>query len=269
MSEIKPGKDYDCTPSYFNNCEYFNKYLGKTSYYIALQNALATCIMRLEPERVIDLGCALGTTTFMLADKFDKIEFSGLDMRDDVVSKTNKMQESRDYSGKDNATFICADMTNFVATEEISEYQLIYMLYSFHHIIDPDDNKIKFIQDTFNNMSSGSYLWIGETFLPENGMNVNELWTLRATEGHASTFWACLNDYKGVALKRAKEIAGISHDEEYKAGIHVNDRDEEYLVARSWTADHLEKAGFELIINEPVNALGDGVILVKKPGGLS
>jgi len=29
--------DYDETPSFYNNDEMFEKYLGKTSYYLALQ----------------------------------------------------------------------------------------------------------------------------------------------------------------------------------------------------------------------------------------
>ena len=256
--------DYSSTPSYFNNCEYFNKYLGRTSYYTALQDALCIAMSRIKPEKVIELGCALGTTAFALADKFPESEIYGLDMREDVVSKTNRMQESRDFSGRDNAFFVCADMTRFVQTEELSGYDFIYMLYSFHHILDQMENKIQFLEDAYRNMKEGAYLWIGETFLPENKLTIKELWLMRAKEGYASTFWNCLKDNKGISLKRAKEAAAFSHNEEYKAGEHVSGRDNEYLVTFPWTVNAVQNAGFEVVISEPVNALGDNVILAKK-----
>lgn len=256
--------DYSKTPSYFNNCEYFNKYLGKTSYYSALQDALCTLITRVKPERVLELGCALGTTTFMLADKFPDIEFSGLDLRPDIVTKTNKQQENRDIMGKENAAFIRADMLEFAKSDELSGYDFVFMLYSFHHIEDPQDKKVQFLRDMNQNMSKGAYLWIGETFLPDDGTTIEELWTRRANEGYASTFWNSLKDYPRMPRETAYEAAETSYDEEYKAGKFVNNRDDEYLVTRKWAGQAVRDAGFEVVINEPVNAFEDGVIFVKK-----
>ena len=257
-------EDYSNTPSYFNNCEYFNKYLGQTSYYKGLQDALVTCIRRMKPKRVIELGCALGTTTFMLADMFPDIEFGGLDMRRDVVSKANQMQERRDRAGRDNASFISSDMMEFVRSDEIGGYDFVYMLYSFHHITDPQENKVKFLHDLYWNMAPKACLWIGETFLPENGMTVDELWRIRAIEGHTSTFWNCLKKEPEMPREKAMEMAGVSHDEELMAGALVDKRDNEYLIERSWAATAVRDAGFEICLNDAVNAIGDGVILAEK-----
>lgn len=262
MPEDNIQQEYDHTPSYFKNCEYFNNYLGQTSYYTGLQKALNILVKQCKPSKVIDFGCALGVTTFLLADNFPDIEFSGLDMREDVVSKTNKMQERRDLRGRDNASFICHDMMEFARSEELQEYDFIYMLYSFHHIPDPEMRKVQFIEDVFNNMRSGSHLFIGETFLPEDDTSILKLWDVRSMEGYASTFWNCLE--RGSKLAEAHNAAVISKREEVEAGRLVGERNDEYLVTRAWLTDELKHAGFSIVLNEPVNAVGDGVVLVKK-----
>ncbi len=260
--------NYDHTPSYFNNLEYFNKYLGKTSYYYGLQHALSTIIAKTKPQRVLELGCALGNTTFLLANMFLDIEFCGIDMRDDIVSKTNKTQECRDFQGKDNASFVCDDMTRYVKKDELASYDLIYMLYSFHHILDPNENKKHFLLDCIEHMKSNGFLFVGETFLPEGGMSISELWNIRAEEGYSSTFWNSFADDKLSNLNngiiKAQEASITSYNEERDAGIHVENRTDEYLITRSWLANTAEKVGFSIVINEPTNALGDGVILLQK-----
>ena len=255
--------DFEKTPSFYNNYDYFNKYLGRTSYYVALQNALISCIDKTNPKQVLELGCALGTTTFFAADIFEDVNFCGLDMRNNMINEANKKQKARDFLGHDNAMFIQADMTEFVCMDKIKDYSFIFMLYSFHHISDPEDNKIKFIKDIYSNMNPGAYLWIGETFLPEDEQKIEDLWELRALEGQASTFWEFWKD-RGVSTKQAKAIAKLSYNEEYKAGECVAKRNDEYLVTRSWLARQLQETEFKIQINEPVNAIGDGVILAKK-----
>ena len=256
--------NYDVTPSYFKNCEYFEQYLGRTSYYTGLQNALERCIHMAEPQKVLDLGCALGTTTFLMAEKFPKTEFNGLDMRKDVVSKTNREQEARDSKWHGNASFIQADMMDFVTKPELAEYGLIYMLYSFHHIPDPKESKMKFLRDAYTNMAPGAYLWIGETFLPDDGTSIESFWDMRSHEGYASTFWSCLD--RGASIKTARDAANVSKKEEMEAGYLVEWRNTEYLVLRHWAAEQIEEAGFKLVIDEPVNALGDGVLFARKEG---
>ena len=253
--------DFEKTPSFYNNPDYFQKYLGSTSYYIALQNALISCIDKTSPKQVLELGCALGTTTFFAADIFEDVNFCGIDIRNNMINEANKKQEARDFMGHDNATFIQADMTEFVRADKIKDYSFFFMLYSFHHIPDPEDNKIEFIKNIYSNMSPGTYLWIGETFLPEDEQKIEDLWALRALEGQASTFWEFWAD---MSTEKAKTIAELSYNEERKAGECVAKRNNEYLVTRSWLARQLQETEFKIQISEPVNAIGDGVILAKK-----
>ena len=50
--------DYDNTPSFYNNSEYFERYLGRTSYYLGLQKAVDKIIAAVGPEKVLELGTA-------------------------------------------------------------------------------------------------------------------------------------------------------------------------------------------------------------------
>ena len=81
------GNNYIETPSFYNNEEYFKKYLGQTSYYTNLQNIVKKIISLIEPNNVLELGAALGTTSIQLAKKYPDISFTGTDLREDVVEK--------------------------------------------------------------------------------------------------------------------------------------------------------------------------------------
>lgn len=258
-------EDYKKTPSFYNNEAYFNKYLGCTSYYLSLQNVVTKIVDLINPSCVLELGSALGTTSIMLARKYDKIQFVGADIRDDVVKKAN--ESAADYP---NLDFITCDMCSYVASKDISEYDLIFLLYSFHHIVDPLENKVAFLNDCFKNMKSGSYMLITETFVPEDAVNIeqdqkiSDLFKIRSEEGYASTFWAALESLTEDGIDLARSVAEVSHSEESKAGELVNRREDEYMVKFSWLVEMAKKIGFEIVISEPVNSIMEKAVLLKK-----
>lgn len=258
-------EDYKKTPSFYNNEAYFNKYLGCTSYYLSLQNVVTKIVNLIKPSVVLELGSALGTTSLMLARKYEHIHFVGADIREDVVKKAN--DSAADCS---NLDFIACDMCSYAATKNISDYDLIFLLYSFHHIVDPLDNKIRFLKDCFKNMKNGSYLLITETFIPEESIKLEQdqkiidLFKIRSEEGYASTFWAALESLSEEGVDLAKSVAKISLSEESKAGELVNKREEEYLVKLSWLVERAKEIGFEIIISEPVNSIMEKAVLLKK-----
>lgn len=49
---------------------------------------------------------------------------------------------------------------------------------------------------------------------------------------------------------------------EFEVGERVLDRDEEYLVSKPWIVDRAERIGFDVVLAEPVNSLGDGIVLL-------
>lgn len=122
--------------------------------------------------------------------------------------------------------FFTEDMCN-VVEYSIKEYGLIFLLYAFHHIPDPLEMKIKFLENCYKNMRKGAYLLILETFLPEEIESIKEeqpilnLWQLRAKEGYASTYWTALNNLSNEGLSFAKKVATTAENEESEAGNHV------------------------------------------------
>lgn len=65
--------DYLNTPSFYNNEEFFNRYLGRTSYYLRLPDVVSKVIGVTDVKSVLEFGSALGTTMLMLADKYKSI----------------------------------------------------------------------------------------------------------------------------------------------------------------------------------------------------
>ncbi len=256
--------NYDNTPSLYNNEEFFTSYLGMTSYYNNLQNVVGKIVGFVKPKRVLELGSALGTTSIKLSKTFSNVYFEGIEKREDIVLKA-----SEDAQKIINVSFKAADMESYVK-RSLRDYELIFMLYSFHHIVEPLDNKEKFLKTCYKNMKEGSYLLITETFLPEhlkslsNDKDIEKLWNLRATEGYSSTFWTTLKGLEEQSIKTAKDMAQTSMKEENEAGYWVYERREEYLVKPSWLIDTAERIGFKVVIAEPVNCIEENAILLRK-----
>lgn len=257
--------DYQDTPSFYNNQEFFNQYLGNTSYYIGLKNVVKKITDLISPKKVLEFGSALGTTSISLASQYPDIDFEGSDIRENVVEQANNMAKSIS-----NVRFFVSDMCKQVKCKDISKYDLIFLLYSFHHITDPLERKVSFLQDCYANMKDGGYLLIAETFLPEETVglktdkSITDLFKLRAAEGYASTYWNALNSLSNESLDRTKAIALKSMKEESNAGALVNKRQDEYLVKFSWLIEAAKSCGFSIVLAEPVNALMEKALLLRK-----
>lgn len=256
--------DFLRTPSFYNNEEYFNKYLGKTSYYLSLQNVVNKIITLTNPQVVLEMGAALGTTTCLMAQKHPNTIFFGTDIREEIISQATSLSETQK-----NVTFFTADMCE-QANSDLCSYDLIYMLYSFHHIVDPLENKLLFLKNCYRNMKTGSYLLIVETFLPDGiptlkeHISIKELFKLRSEEGYASTYWAALKSLSTTDLNFAQEVANFSKSEESIAGENVYNRVDEYLVDFPWLIEAAKDCGFKIVIAEPVNALMEKAILLRR-----
>lgn len=252
------------TPSFFKDVEAF-AYLGLSSYYLALQQNIEKIIGFLQPKQVLELGSALGNTSIRYARKFPEIQFEGFDMRTDVVEYAN---EYRTKAGLNNLLFQVKDM------QEIAHYPLytdfIFMLYSFHHIPDPEQNKVLFLRNMHEHMREGSYLCIAETFLPNEAVKLHEtdairnLWEERSREGYASTFWNVLDGISEQSIQKAHKAGIFSKEQESLAGKLVSERNEEYLVTNHWLIEKVQENGFQVILNEPVNALSEYIIILRK-----
>jgi SAM-dependent methyltransferase len=256
---------YDQTPSFYTDQETFHKYLGQTSYYRALQNAVLQIARYIKPASIAELGSGTGATALALAAEHPHANIVSIDFRADMIDICRTQAEKL---GLHNTVFETRDLVNFF--DEFPSPDLTVMLYSFHHIPDPLDAKDHFLNKACETMQAGQYLCVGETFLPEHHSLTGELaavdglWSVRPLEGYASTFWAALDGLTAEAIHRAADVGRFSFEHEHTAGGLVRQRDGEYLITRSWLATHAAQAGFQVVIDEPVNSVGDGIVLLKK-----
>ena len=256
-------KTYDKTPSFYNNEEVFNSFLKSTSYYKGIQECLLNVIRFTNANEIVELGSATGASTFLIAENFPSKNITGYDFRQNIIDEAKKLNKF------ENVNFITMDMVEYAKNKIKAD--LVFMLYSFHHIIDPLQNKIDFLTNLHKNMKRKSYVCILETFIPEN-INLDDknkilkLWEMRSNEGYSSTFWSVLKgkDLTTKNIKLAEEIASFSKKNEFEAGKLVAKRNNEYLVHKSWIEEQAKKIGFKVILTKPINAMGEGVVLLQK-----
>lgn len=258
------SSEYDATPSFYTSDDTFEKYLGQTSYYRKLQNSVVEIVSHVDPDRITELGSGTGETTIRLADEFPSAEIIGIDNRESV---TEISRDNLDELALPNLTFETEDMRERV---QRSLPEMVVMLYSFHHIPDPLEQKVDFLQDCYETLPDGGCICIAETFLTTDARDemadreVRSTWADRGFEGYASTFWAALDGLTDDAIEHAQDVGEFSRQHEREAGENVRTRDEEYLITMDWVVEYAEDVGFEVVLAEPVNSLGDGVVLLQK-----
>ena len=266
MESDVPMGEYDGTPSFYTTNETFEKYLGQTSHYLALQDALVDLVAALDPDRVLEMGSGTGKTTIRLAEDHPTTEVRGIDNRESVIEHSRSTAAERDCS---NLTFETAEMAEYVQTAD-SLPELIVFLHSFHHIPDPLQQKIDFLESCYATIPDGGHICIGEAFLqtdargPAGDHAVRAQWADRGLESYASTFWSALDGLSASEIEHAQEAGRFSREHELEAGGNVRTRDKEYLISREWLVEHARDVGFEVVLAEPVNSLGDGIVLLRK-----
>lgn len=258
--------DYDGTPSFYTSDEVFEKYLGQTSHYLALQNNLLDIISYVEPDRIMEMGSGTGQSAVRVAEEHPSTEVLGIDNREEVVEQSRAQVEDHDLQ---NLVFETADMIDY-AKETDSLPEMVFFLYSFHHIPDPLQRKVEFLKDCYTSLPDGGYVCVAETFLTSDARNefadreIRTRWANRGLESYASTFWSALDGLAPDDIEHAQEVGEFSRAHELEAGDNVLARNDEYLISMSWLVDHAQEVGFDVLIAEPVNSVGDGIVLLRK-----
>lgn len=258
--------DFSQTPSFYNTQQVFKKYLGQTSYYLGLQEKILKIIKSIKPKQILELGFGTGQTAITVAKHNKNAFLTAVDMRKEMADVALSLAKESKVT---NVNFITDDMNNFVG-KNLNNFDIIYFLYAFHHIEDPLSIKITFLKNCYKNMKVGGYLLISETFIPEEysmdgtDLRLLKFFEIRGEEGYASTFWKSLKSLKSKDIAYAKEVANYCRQMEIDAGKLVAVRNNEYLVKRSWLKENVEKIGFVTVLDNPINNIGDAVILFRK-----
>jgi SAM-dependent methyltransferase len=266
MGTDTPMGEYDDTPSFYTTEETFEKYLGQTSHYLALQDAVVDLVASIDPDRILEMGSGTGKTALRLAEEYPAAEIRGIDNRESVIEHSRDTAADHDCS---NLSFETEEMAEYVQTTD-SLSELVVFLHSFHHISDPLQRKIDFLEDCHATLSDGGHICIGEAFLqtdargPAAERAVRTQWADRGLESYASTFWSALDGLSASDIEHAQEVGQFSRAHELEAGENVRTRDEEYLISMGWLVEHARSVGFDVVLAEPVNSLGDGIVLLRK-----
>jgi tRNA G46 methylase TrmB len=258
--------DYDGTPSFYNTDETFEKYLGQTSYYLKLQENVVKLVSHANPDQITEMGSGTGETTVRLAEESPETQVVGIDNRETVIELARGNADELDLS---NLTFETADMVEYVEAAT-SLPEMVVFLYSFHHIPDPLQRKVEFLEDCYAALPDGGHICIAETFLKTDARDesarreTRTRWANRGLEGYASTFWSALDGITPAAIEHAQEVGEFSREHELEAGDNVLARDGEYPISKKWLTDRAQSVGFDVLLAEPVNSLGDGIVLLRK-----
>jgi len=248
------------------------RYLTHDSVYLCLQNNLIRLIKLIKPKTILELGFGGSQTAVKVAKKYPNIKITIVNSDNGMKSLANKEVQERNINNITISEY--SDVTKFIENG-LSDYDFIYLLYNFHHIPDTTarkKEKIDFLADCYDNMKSGSYFCIADDFLPEM-CNENELkkddslenlYDRRAEETKTLTFWTYLNGVTHKDVRKASEEADNSKIREKESFVKVKTQDGEYLIKKSWLVKIAKDAGFEKIIDEDVNSIGDAILLFKK-----
>ena len=254
--------NYDNTPSFYNSQEVFEKYLGRTSYYSVLQKNVIKLCKLANAKKVLELGSATGSTSFAISKELPKANVVGVDMRNDIIKIANELKEKEKIV---NVQFVC---NNFCDLDNYCDFDFIVMLYSFHHIEDPQEKKIEFLKNVYDAVKESTYLCIAETFLPVSYNSevdsIKALWKERVIEGEASTFWESLNGLNIDNISFASEVGAFCGEYEGIAGDEVVERKTEFLVTDEFLCREAKNIGWNILINKACNSIGERIVLLKK-----
>ena len=252
--------EYDKTPSFYKTEEMFMKFLGQSSYYVSLQNAVSKIARLCKPKTLVEMGAGTGATTNRLARENPGCQVTGVDMRDEMIRLGRE-------AAPENAAYEKGEMVDYVNNlEQLPD--LTIFLYAFHHIADPVQNKRDFLVTCKAKLPPRGRICVADIFLPESFGDIEQdaltrnRWSLRQLEGYSSTFWAALQGLDASEIENSKGIGAFCAENELKAGSLIMTRDNEYPVSMAWLVKTAEEAGFSVDIAEPCNCIGDGVVLL-------
>lgn len=244
-----------------DNEEIGDKYMTSTSCYKAAHAAISKCIGIIKPKHVLDCGCSMGVSLMMLAEEYPNIEFTGLEERNDLAFIASNVAAS--YRNIDRI------YTNVNVIDIIKDYgelfDFTYMLYQFRHIGATIEDKFKFLEDFYDAMKPGSYLCIADTLIDcYDDDYINRLYRVRADEVYASVLLSNLSSFDKVKVDEYKILAANAAYKELEVGKNIKEQNDGTLISKYLLTTETKRIGYNILLVERVNGLGDYVIVLQK-----
>jgi ubiquinone/menaquinone biosynthesis C-methylase UbiE len=223
--------DVDSINSHIKTQDLFrfkNSPFGRIVNFKELKNCVIKIVDVLKPKSILEIGFGTGLMSSLISQLYPEIEIIAIDERKEMKAI------ALENAGKDtNVNFITAgyeylDKINYLP-------DLTLMVYSFHHIEDPIENKIIILRKLRSKMPPKGKLCIADIFLPESCSPSTEIsetrrfWDSRITETYCNTFWNSFDSIESHEIESARTIANNAMKKELLAGDAVLNRDNEYF----------------------------------------
>ena len=246
----------------FDSDEEFNLFMGNTLAYNNMQNIVSRLVSFIRPQYLIEFGSGSGATSSRLATENPSTSIVAVDLREKMVGLAS---DSSSKNKIKNVTFVNGDLTK-LDNYNLSNANLILLMYSFKYISDPVEVKYQFLENIYNKMQSGAYLIIGETFVDDDMTKQQIRKQLEDTYYNNSkdVFWDSLHGLTPSDIQSAFDAQTVNREhtkEQIELGVN---RDGVYYVSRQWLLDTAKKIGFKVLIGERLNSLSDAIFVMTK-----
>ncbi len=264
------------TPSFYSSEHEWAEFLALAPNYCLLQAELLKALPA-RAKNVLDLGSATGDTAFKIAGALKKAKILATDSRAEVLAAA-KTIALRKNAG--NVSFQALDFERageFLAAKAKKGifFDVVTMLYSFHHLQDPLSNKKRFAKALFSNLPKGARVIIADVCVREKFGSKNYAesartqWLERWNYVFKGVYAALLSRLRSSGIKEidakvlAHKAAQKAADLESEAGKLVEQRTHEYPVTNEELKEIFEGAGFKVKLKQ-VNEFGETILTAWK-----
>lgn len=249
---------------FFNNDEEFDSVLGKTSYYISMQNYISKLVASYAPYYLIEFGSGNGSTAIRLAKENVSTSIVAVDIREQLV---NFSGNKKDILKVKNLTFVHGDLTK-LENYNLINVDIVLLVYSYNFIADPLDSKKEFLANLFEKMKEGAKVIIGDWFLNDtktyDETDIKTLYKTRITEGAKSVFWNTLDGKENEHIELAHNNFDLYKKHHKNLVKNIVARKNIYPTSKKWLIDTAVELGFTIELESYINNINDAVVVLRK-----
>ncbi len=261
--------------SFYPDVQAFEAFHPYTSYYRQLQHAVVESVQAQPGDLIVELGCATGATSRALAKRYPQSTVLGVDLRPEIIQTA---QQETPPDAFPNLFYATSEMTALSAylPWEGRYPAVVCSLYAFHHIPDPYENKLAFLESLYALPTPTLRVVMGdetteyEADHPDYPAATQQQWHQVAEEAYRSVF---LNRYleglnQGLSAEEARTTAVMAGEYvrhiEQTMGETTAHRHEEFPLSHREMHTIWLEAGFSIEVATPINPFLDTLVVALK-----